>query len=60
MRLRSKNAEEWGAKLRGNCYQYFNNTVNTLRLILDMAIENHREAGGVPIPNPAKELGPAE
>ena len=52
--------KEWGAKLREEiASQYFNNTVNTLRLILDMAIENHRKAGGVPIPNPAKELAPA-
>ena len=49
--------KEWAAQLHGKMADhYFNNTIGTLRQILDCGIKNHIANGGEPIANPAVEL----
>ena len=48
---------EWAAKLSEEiaCH-YYNNTIATLRLIIDAGCKEHRHRGGVPLENPANVL----
>jgi len=46
---------EWAAKLKVSGH-YFNNTISTLRQILDLAIREHKKHGQKPFDNPALEI----
>ena len=46
---------EWAATLGVSCH-YFNNTVSTLRQILDLATREHKARGCAAFDNPAREL----
>lgn len=51
----------WAAKLRADISsQYFNNVIDTLRLVLDSAIEHHIKQGGIVIANPADDVARAK
>jgi len=51
---------DWAARLRTEiASQYFNNTIATLRLILDAGIREHAALGGGSLPNPAGDLARA-
>lgn len=53
--------QKWASKLRPEiASQYFNNVIDTLRLIFKQAIETFQEQGGPPIPNPARNLARAK
>ena len=59
--ITTEECKKWAANLRAEIAgQYFNNTVDTLRLILDAAIENHRKSGGESISNPARDVARAK
>ena len=49
--------KEWAAKLQKKiaCH-YYNNTIGTLKQILQIGIKNHKEKSGVRLDNPAFEL----
>jgi integrase len=49
--------QEWAAKLsRVIADRYFNNTIGTLKLVIEAGIKSHKEKGGEGIENPAAEL----
>jgi integrase len=49
--------KEWAARLNGTISaHYFNNTVSSLKTVLDIGIRNHAESGGEPVRNPAVGL----
>jgi integrase len=49
--------KEWAANLCPEIADhYYNNTIATLRQVLDSGINAHHESGGQPIKNPASEL----
>jgi len=49
--------KEWAAKLNEQiASHYFNNTIGTLRQIIDVGLEAHKKAGGTAFANPAAEL----
>ena len=49
--------KEWAAALHGKiASHYYNNTIATLRQIIDVGIKAHKEHGGPPLENPAAEL----
>jgi integrase len=59
--ITTQECKTWAAKLRAEVAgQYFNNIVDTLRLILDAAIEEHQKAGGEIIPNVAGDVARAK
>lgn len=59
--ISTEECKKWAANLRAEIAgQYFNNTVDTLRLILDAAIENHRKSVGESTPNPARDVKACE
>jgi integrase len=48
---------EWAAKLHGEiASQYYNNTIGTLRMVIDSGIKTHKGNGGASFENPALEL----
>lgn len=49
--------KEWAAKLNAEiaCH-YYNNTIATLRMVLEAGIKAHKANGGAPLENPADEL----
>lgn len=54
--IKSKDCKEWAAKLSGISSHYFNNTIATLRLVIEAGITLHREQGGEGLDNPAEDL----
>jgi len=49
--------KEWAAKLNGKISShYFNNTIGTLRQIIDVGLKAHKKNGGTVFENPAAEL----
>ena len=55
--IKQETCREWAAKLSEEiaCH-YYNNTIATLRLIIDAGIKEHRSRGGAPLENPANVL----
>jgi integrase len=50
--------KDWAAGLRSKiASHYFNNTIGTLRQVLDAGLKAHLESGGITLQNPAAELG---
>ncbi len=59
--ITAEECKKWAAKLRVEiASQYFNNTLDTLRLILNAAIENHEKSGGARISNSAADVARAK
>jgi len=55
--INAKAAKEWAAKLNGEiASHYFNNTVGTLRQVIDVGMKAHKKSGGAIFENPAAEL----
>ncbi len=55
--ITGKASKEWAAKLNGEiASHYFNNTIGTLRQIIDVGLKAHKKKGGVIFENPAVEL----
>ena len=51
---------KWASKLRDEiASQYFNNTIATLRKIIDVGIKEYVRQGGIAFENPAKEIARA-
>jgi len=49
--------KDWGAKLNQEiASQYYNNTIGTLRQVLQVGIKSHKGNGGGPLENPAAEI----
>jgi integrase len=50
--------KEWAAKLNGGgiASHYFNNTIGTLRQVIDVGLKAHKANGGAVFDNPAAEL----
>jgi integrase len=49
--------KEWAAGLHGKiASHYYNNTIGTLRQIIDVGLKTHKEQGGSPLENPSTEL----
>jgi hypothetical protein len=55
--IKPETCREWAAKLSEEiaCH-YYNNTIATLRLIIDAGIKEHRNRGGAPLENPWRTL----
>jgi integrase len=48
---------EWAAKLNaGIACHYYNNTIGTLKQVIEVGIKAHKAKGGAPLDNPAEEL----
>lgn len=55
--ISSETCREWAAKLKAEIdEQYFNNTIGTLKLILNDGLKIYTERGGNGLTNPASEL----
>lgn len=55
--ITAKACKEWAAKLNGEiASHYFNNTLGTLRQVIDLGLKTHKKNGGTIFENPAAEL----
>jgi integrase len=55
--IASSACKEWAANLNGKiASHYYNNTLATLRLVIDAGIKQHKQNGGATFENPAAEL----
>ena len=55
--ITAKACKEWAAKLNGEiASHYFNNTIGTLRQVIDVGLKAHKKSGGTVFENPASEL----
>ncbi len=55
--ITSKDCKEWASELNGEIdSHYFNNTIGTLRQIIDVGLKTHKKNGGTSFENPAAEL----
>lgn len=55
--ITQSSCKEWTAGLNGKiASHYFNNTIGTLRQVIDLGIKEHQKNGGAKLENPASEL----